>query len=340
MPTSSPHSSPLLSDVASRAVNLARGAVSLLSILATLAGCAPEPAAAPPSPTRATLAPPPASLTSATPSPLLPASPSMTPTETPIATATLGPDDWQHLPILPGVSETARRIYSHGLELGTNAAAFSKIGDCESTPAWFLGDFDENPPRYRLGDYQYLQDVIAAFGGSFERTSLAVGRGFNASSVLTALWADPNQCPPGDSPLACEIRLHRPSIAFVMLGTNDIYRQDGFEGQMRQILDYLIEQGVVPILSTKGDNLEGDGSLNATIARLALEYDIPLWNFWLALQPLPDHGLQEDGAHITWGYNHFDDPAALRRGWPIRNLTALQALDVVWRDLSATPAAD
>lgn len=258
------------------------------------------------------------------------------PTDTLAPTATLGPNDWQSLPVIPAVSHTARQIYQRGLALGNDPTAFSKVGDCESTPAWFLGDFDRNPPPYRLGEHTDLEAVILQFAGSLGRTSLAAGRGFNVSSVLTALWADPAQCQPGETPLACEIRVHRPSIAFVMLGTNDRWHQDRFEAQMRLILDALVEQGVVPILATKADNLEGDGSINLTIARLALEYDLPLWNFWLAVQPLPDHGLQPDGAHITWGYNLFDDPLEMGRGWPVRNLTALQSLDAVWRGLAGT----
>jgi len=92
--------------------------------------------------------------------------------------------------------------------------------------------------------------------------------------------------------LACEARLHKPAIAFILLGTNDASHPEVFEADVRQILDYLIEQGIVPILATKADDFEGDYSINATIARLAYEYDLPLWNFWLAVQPLPDHGLQ------------------------------------------------
>jgi hypothetical protein len=90
---------------------------------------------------------------------------------------------------------------------------------------------------------------------------------------------------------------------------------------------------VIPVLSTKADNEEGDGSINAAIARLAVEYQVPLWNYWRAVQPLPDHGLQEDGAHITWGANRFDDPQAMRKGWPVRNLNALQMLDLLRRSL-------
>jgi hypothetical protein len=236
------------------------------------------------------------------------------------------------------VSESAGQIYQRGLALGNDPRAFSKIGDCESTPAWFLGDFDRGGNFYRLGEHEELEEAIAQFSGSFLRESLATGRGFSASSVLAPLWADPQQCQPGETPLDCELRAHHPSIAFVMLGTNDRWHQDLFEGQMREILDVLLESGVVPILSTKADNLEGDGGLNAAIVRLAYEYDVPVWNYWLAVQPLPGHGLQEDGAHITWGYNHFDDPLAMRRGWPVRNLTALQALDATWRGVASEGA--
>jgi len=254
----------------------------------------------------------------------------------PSATPTLAPDAWQSFPIIPEVSARAREIYQRGLDLGNNPGAFSKIGDCESTPAWFLGDFDRGPAYYRLGQHTDLEAVIAQFSGSFLRESVAAGRGFSASSVLTTLWANPRVCEPGETPLACEVRVHRPSLAFVMLGTNDRWHQSLFPEQMRQILDYLIDAGVVPILATKADNLEGDGSLNALIAELAYEYDLPLWNFWLAVQPLPDNGLQEDGAHITWAFNHFDDPAAMRNGWPIRNLTALQVLSAVWASLTSS----
>jgi len=80
---------------------------------------------------------------------------------------------------------------------------------------------------------------------------------------------------------------------------------------------------------TKADNLEGDQMLNLTMVRLAYEYDLPVWNFWLAVQGLPAHGLQPDGAHLTHAPNKFSDPVALLSAWPVRNLTALQVLDVI-----------
>ena len=133
--------------------------------------------------------------------------------------------------------------------------------------------------------------------------------------------------------MTCEYRVNRPVIAFIMLGTNDVYHPAEFEPQMRKIIEYSVEQGVIPILTTKADNKEGDGSINATIARLALEYQVPLWNFYAAVDPLSNNGLQEDMAHLTWGRNLFDDPDAMSKAWPQRNLTALQALDAVWQKI-------
>ncbi len=248
-----------------------------------------------------------------------------------------GPVDWQQMPVVPVIDEAQRlrlqEIYQRGIALGNNPHAFSKVGDCGSTPSWFLGDFDRGPRYYRLGEHTYLEPVIAYYQGSFARTSLAAKAGFTTASVLTPLWADRKQCEANESPLACEYRLHRPTIALITLGTNDIWHADEFEPQLREIIEYSIEQGIIPVLSTKADNLEGDGSLNATIHRLAQEYQVPLWNYWLAVQPLPDQGLQDDGAHITFAGNRFDDPSAMEKGWPWRNLTALQVLDAVWQSL-------
>lgn len=248
----------------------------------------------------------------------------------------LPPEDWQEWPVVPEtVSARVVEIYRHGLELGNNPQAYSKIGDCDSTPAWFLGAFDGKAEEYSLGEYGYLQETIDYFHGSHGRTSLAAGIGFGTANVLSPLWADRGFCESNETPLACEARIHRPSYALVMLGSNDIYHQDAFEANMRQILDFLIGNGVIPILATKADNLEGDHAVNLEIARLAYEYDLPLWNYWLVVQPLPEHGLQEDGAHLTWAGPYFDDPNRMLAAWPWRNLTALQTLEKIWRGVVA-----
>lgn len=116
-----------------------------------------------------------------------------------------------------------------------------------------------------------------------------------------------------------------------MLGSNDVWHLDTFETQMRKIIEFSIDNGVIPILSTKADNLEKDHIINQTIAILAQEYQIPMINYWRAVQELPNQGLQDDGVHITWGPNRFNDPQIMKAGWPVRNLTSLQTLDSVWR---------
>lgn len=252
---------------------------------------------------------------------------------------TLSPEAWKDLPVIPEISQRVKEIYQAGLELGNNPRAFSKIGDCGSTPAWFLGDFDRGPRFYRLGENQNLEAVIQEFQDSYGRTSLAAKSGFNASSVFTTLWANRDFCLSEETPLACEYRLQRPILAFIMLGSNDVWHLDTFEPQMRNIIELSIQNGVIPVLSTKADNLEKDHAINQTIARLAQEYQIPLINYWRAVQDLPDKGLQEDGVHITWGPNRFDDPQVMKAGWPVRNLVTLQTLDAIWQAVTLPEAA-
>ena len=245
----------------------------------------------------------------------------------------LSSNSWKGLPVIPQLSDNVKAIYKQGLDLGNNPNAYSKVGDCGSTPTWFMGDFDRGPKYYNLGEYTYLNEVIKEFAGSHERTSLAARAGFNAPSLLVPLWSDIEQCGANEGPMECEYRVNNPIIAFIMLGTNDVWHPDEFEPSMRKIIEYSLDNGVIPILSTKADNEEGDGSINYTIAKLALEYDIPLINFWRAVQDLPDQGLQEDGVHLTWGSNDFSNPDSMNTAWTIRNLTALQTLDAVWRTM-------
>lgn len=266
-----------------------------------------------------------------------------TPTDIPTSTATpdvrLDPADWQNWPVLPTVSARAEEIYELGLAMGNHPDRFSKIGDCQNINTYFL-DFFDDPDLYTLGEeYAYLQETIDHFSGSFSRVSTATKGGMNVASVLSHYWADQERCEGGESPLACELRLNQPSIALISMeeswGSNN--KVENYEKYMRQIIETVIEAGVVPVLATKADNLEGDHQINQTIANLAYEYDIPLWNFWRAVQDLPNGGVLEDGFHLTHGVNDFSESKNLKQAWPVRNLTALQAIDSVWRQLNDLP---
>jgi len=249
----------------------------------------------------------------------------------PTATADtrLPPERWQEWPVIPSVTERAIEIYRAGQSMGLDPHAFSKVGDCQSVKAAFMGYFDI-PERYSLGnDYVFLQQTIDNFAGHFTTDGQAVKGGFNAAAVLSPLWADPTVCLAGENPLECELRVTKPIIVIVSLevwwdGRTTVQ----YEILMHRILDTIISHGAVPILATKADNVEGDNSLNLTTARLAYEYDLPLWNFWAAVQALPAHGMdmiRKDGFHIS------------TEAWSTRSFTGLEALDSIWRGLQAAP---
>jgi hypothetical protein len=250
--------------------------------------------------------------------------PAATPTAVPPSSERLKPEDWQNWPVIPVVSDRARQIYQTGLAQGTNPVSFSKVGDCQAIKDVLLGRYDK-PGSYTLRENQTaLEETIQYFKGSFDRDGESVQGGFNAASVLTPLMSNPDVCDPGETPLECEVRVHNPSIMLISLEVWWNGRSpDVYEKNMRQIIDFALGKGILPILSTKADNVEGDQSINLATARLAYEYDLPLWNWWKAAQSLPNRGLdpdRPDGFHISQEY-----------AWPERSFTALQVLDAVWR---------
>jgi hypothetical protein len=252
--------------------------------------------------------------------------PATEPTSTtmPTADTRLKPEDWRDWPVIPEVSQTAREIYQKGVEMGNNPRAFSKVGDCQNLYPYFLGKFD-NLDLYQFEyDLSPYQDTIENFEGHFYRDGQAAQFGFTAASPLSQLMADLETCNPGETPLECELRLTRPTFVLISLEFPFINRTPQLYGQyIRKIVEYSISQGVVPILATKADNVEEDYSINLTTAQIAYEYDVPLWNWWLAAQPLWNQGIDEyrDGFHIS------------QQAWEERSKTFLMTLDHLWKEL-------
>lgn len=239
----------------------------------------------------------------------------------------LPPERWQEWPVIPVLTGKAIEIYMRGQALGNNPQAFSKVGDCQSVKAAFMGylDIPERVPD--TPEYQILQETIDNFSGYFNTDGQAVKGGFNAATVLSPLWANPEICLAGENPLECELRVTKPIIVFISF---EVWWEGRtakqYEAYMRKIIETTIAHGAVPVLATKADNVEGDHSINLTTARLAHEYDIPLYNFWAAVQHLPYHGLdpeRDDGFHIS------------TEAWNVHSFTGLQTLDAIWRGLQA-----
>ncbi len=226
-----------------------------------------------------------------------------------------------------GDSAKMHAVYLHGLTLGNNPHAFSKIGDCNSEVPFFLAKFDRG--EYDLGPYGYLQPTITYFAGSFERSSAAVWTGNHAWAVFDPIWSNPAMCVAGETPIACEFRVNRPSVVLVRLGTNEAHAPDLFEQNLRLIVEFSLDHGVIPVLGTKADRLEGSDAINDITRRIADEYGVPLWDFGRIADTIPGRGLVADGFHMTWYPLTYSDPLALQAGHTVQNLMALMALNTV-----------
>ncbi len=225
--------------------------------------------------------------------------------------------------MLPIVPARAREIYQTGLQLGNDPNAFSILGDCQSEPQVFMEAFVTDPPLFASLPPD-LQETVAWFAGSFNRESPTAQSGTTAGAELWPPWHK-NQftCTTSESPLQCELRIHHPSFAIIQVGT---HYEDRNQDYMRKILDQLIAAGVVPILATKADDSELDYHINTQYAELAVEYEIPFWNFWAAVRDLPWHGLTN-----RTGLAFQGDIYLTKQAVEIHRMTALQTLDIVRR---------
>ncbi len=224
----------------------------------------------------------------------------------------------------------AQSIYATGQSLGRNPHAYSKVGDSTSENPHFLARFDEGP--YNLGPYAYLEPAVAHFHGSHSRDSVAVRIGLHAWTANDPMWAEPNLCLPNETPVQCEIRVNNPVILLIRLGSNDSGAGGSFDANIRQIVETAIAAGVIPVIGTKGDRHEGSNENNDILRRIAADYQIPLWDYDLVADTMPNRGLDVDNVHMLSYYAHdYTDPTATLRGHAMHNLTALMMLDALWR---------
>lgn len=236
--------------------------------------------------------------------------------------------------------------FQRGQALGNQANIFAKVGDSITVSDHFLVPIGAG--SYNLGSFTELQPVIDFFSSGrvfgvnpFMRRSLAAEIGWAAPSVLDPNNANPAQCLAGESPLACEYRLIRPSIALIMFGTNDVgYMEPAvYQFNLERIVQISLQNGVIPVLSTIPDRLDMPNRVqifNGIVSTVASEQRVPLWDFYSATVTLPSRGLTFDGVHPSSGPRGYDSAADFRTenlayGYVVRNLTALQMLNAIWR---------
>lgn len=233
--------------------------------------------------------------------------------------ADLPPDRWREWPVVPELSTRAKEILrAAGQKPALDPHAFSKIGDCQFTPATFLAG-------YVKGDYSLppgFEDTAHYFKESMVRDSITAANGLGVSSVLNPMFAAAagyQECQRTETPLDCELRTRRPVVVLIALGTNWKPRQEiTFEENLRLVVEVVLASGALPILATKADNIEQDWKLNLANAKVAAEYELPLVNVWRSVQPLPNNGLQApNNVYLT------------ANGWLEQNRAWLITLDAV-----------
>ncbi len=261
--------------------------------------------------------------------------------------------------ILPVIDEAMkarlRTLFLAGQSSGNRAAVFSKIGDSITISGSFLTDIGCNSEN--LGTFTALAPTINYFrattlpgrssvwcgvSNSFSLNSIAADSGWTTASLLAPISrAD---CPsPDNTNLRCELRLTRPSIALVMIGTNDLERINNittYTNNLTQVVDDILAAGVIPVLSTIPPRFDSTtlgarvADYNNAIMSVARARQIPLWDYWLALQNtnLVNGGMDPDGIHPNlYGGQYACDftTTGLRYGYNQRNLTAAQVLEHV-----------
>jgi hypothetical protein len=269
----------------------------------------------------------PASQQTATPkpmqfSPIIPA-PSRTATPKPALEATASAQ-WKTQPVIPeGIDDSLKKVYQRGQTLGNDPHAFSIFGDCQQRPADFFGVFETDVAIFESLPIE-LREAVDYFGGSFNRESPTAQDGTTPGSLLWTQWHRGEYgCTFAETPVECELRIHRPSFVIIQVGTHFESRNTEY---LRRVILQLLDAGVVPILATKADNREKDERINRDMAMLASEYDLPLWNFWAAVSDLPNRGLYIRDDRPLQGPIYLTEEAAARH-----RMTGLATLNAVWR---------
>jgi hypothetical protein len=248
------------------------------------------------------------------------------------------------MPVMPHISPAMAQIYAVGQEFGINGGAVTKVGDSLSANRLYLTAITTGPVE--LGPYDFLRDTVDYFAPSLMQDSMAAQIGLNAFSVFDPSWSNPTLCEPNESPLACEYRVRRPAIAVIMFGPNDVraLNSERYDEQMRLIVGETLARGIIPVLSTFSSDPDEQYwpqtiRFNLILIDIAVEYEVPLVNLWLASRALPGYGLGGDRVHLSssGGRVNFTTGYEARYGVSLQNLLMLHTLDRLRETIGMEP---
>ena len=234
------------------------------------------------------------------------------------------------------VMRNVARIFARGRQTDKAANSLMKVGDSNMAHEVFLCNL-QIPGQYDLGEYSHLEGVRAMFAStqSFCRNFYSAQPGFSTTSVLDPTFAPDDFCERSESPLECDVRLLRPSFAFIYIGIVDggIMSTTDYRRNLTQIVDNLSGWGVVPILMTfvTDERLNGSGipgRYNNVVREVARVEAVPLIDIRAGVYDFDNHGASPDGWHLSENEHMLTVFTGDERnfGRPRRDLLTLEVL--------------
>jgi hypothetical protein len=200
-------------------------------------------------------------------------------------------------PGVPTVSARTQELYKQAVKAGRRPDVVSVMGDCNSESPVYFGRLAAGVVN--LSAAPELTRVATYFAPSFQRGSQATHGSFSSGMAFDNAWSDPDVCG-SDGPLACELRKSNASIVIIALGTGDTFSWQSYDGNLRRVIEYALQNNVVPVLMTKADALETQQGkapvdhINNTVRALGAQYGVPVIDFAAAVRTLPDRGLVDE----------------------------------------------
>ncbi len=255
------------------------------------------------------------------------------------------------------MKDRLRALLAQGANLGNRPGVFAKVGDSITSSGSYLEDMgclDDFP----MGNYSALTPTLQyfkqiSFPANYSAAWCGIANSFSRSSGVAEMGARANWALAAQScgiangtMLTCEFNKIKPAFAVIMYGTNDLDSYNDvaqFRSYMAQVIESTIASGVIPVLSTIPPRLDSatfDARVaphNDAIKELAATYQVPIMNYWQALQNIgsANHfGMGSDGIHpevLGGQYGADFQDASLVNGYNVRNLLTLQTLEKLQR---------
>jgi PKD repeat protein len=257
----------------------------------------------------------------------------------------------QQTPILPdfdqqNVQPRLRTIYENGVAQGKRASVFAVMGDDLALQPGYRVPFGDPGQAINNDTFQAIVDwyrqTILGENNSFNRASAAAEAGWRAQDILDPSRSNPSRCNSGETPLDCELRIAQPAAVIVSVGYNDVLNNtdpNAFRGTMEQIIQTLLNNGVIPVVTTVQPipGMEAQtAAINTAIIQAVQNVEsnngttVLIYNLWLRFSQLSNNGLSGDNltpSVAPAGAGDLSDDAVANFGINARNRDVLRILN-------------